>query len=40
MVWVWTDDDSVDLIVKRSSAEDALAPWTTGEVEAEAEPEA
>jgi uncharacterized cupin superfamily protein len=34
MVWVWTDDDSVDLIVKRSSAEDDIAPWITGEGEA------
>jgi uncharacterized cupin superfamily protein len=28
MVWVWSEDDSVDLLVKRSSAEDDLAPWT------------
>ena len=37
MVWVWTDDDSVDMVVKRSSAEDDIAPWTTGEGEAKAE---
>ena len=30
MVWVWSNDDSVDLIVKRSGALDAVAPWTTG----------
>jgi len=29
-VWVWTDDDAVDLIVKRSSAVDDLTPWTAG----------
>jgi len=28
MVWVWTADDAVDLIVKRSSALDDAAPWT------------
>ena len=33
MVWVWTDDDAVDLVVKRSSAEDDIAPWTTGTAE-------
>ena len=31
MVWVWSDDDAVDLIVERSSAVDDIAPWTTGE---------
>ena len=34
MVWVWSDDDAVDMIVKRSSAVDDIAPWSTGEVEA------
>jgi hypothetical protein len=34
-IWAWTDDDAVDLVVKRSSAVDPLAPWTTGEGEAE-----
>jgi len=29
MVWMWTDDDAVDLIVERSSAVDDVAPWTT-----------
>jgi len=27
MVWVWTDDDAVDLVVSRSSGLDAAAPW-------------
>jgi uncharacterized cupin superfamily protein len=31
MVWVWSNDDSVDLVVKRSSALDDAAPWTAGE---------
>ena len=35
MVWVWTDDEAVDLVVKRSSAEDDAAPWTTETSEAE-----
>jgi hypothetical protein len=35
MVWIWTDDEAVDLVVKRSSAEDDIAPWTTGTGEAE-----
>jgi uncharacterized cupin superfamily protein len=29
LVWMWTDDDAVDLIVERGSAVDALAPWTS-----------
>ena len=29
MIWMWTDDDAVDIIVKRSSAIDDAAPWTT-----------
>jgi hypothetical protein len=37
MVWVWTDDDAVDIIVKRSSAVDDVAPWTIGEGAAGAE---
>ncbi len=37
MVWVWTDDDAVDMVVKRSSAVDDMAPWTTGEGKADAE---
>ena len=30
MVWMWTDDDAVDIIVKRSNAEDDIAPWVAG----------
>jgi uncharacterized cupin superfamily protein len=37
MVWVWTDDEAVDLVVKRSSAEDDAAPWTAGEGNADAD---
>ena len=37
LVWVWTEDDAVDMIVKRSSAVDDIAPWTTGEGTADAE---
>jgi hypothetical protein len=37
MIWVWTADDAVDIVVKRSSAVDEAAPWATGEGEAEAE---
>ena len=29
MIWMWTDDDAVDIIVERSSAIDDAAPWTT-----------
>ena len=28
MIWVWTADDAVDIIVERSSALDDAAPWT------------
>jgi len=31
MVWTWTEDGSVDLIVERGSAVDDAAPWTTGQ---------
>ena len=30
LVWVWSDDDAVDMIVERSSAVDDAAPWVTG----------
>jgi len=39
MIWVWTADDAVDIVVKRSSAVDDAAPWTTGEGEGGAEAE-
>ena len=29
MIWMWTADDEVDIVVERSSAVDAAAPWTT-----------
>jgi uncharacterized cupin superfamily protein len=35
MIWMWTDDGAVDLIVERSSAVDDIAPWTTAKGEAE-----
>jgi hypothetical protein len=28
LVWMWTEDDAVDLIVEQSSAVDDAAPWT------------
>jgi len=28
MVWMWTGDDAVDMVVERSSAVDAIAPWS------------
>ena len=31
MVWMWTADDAVDLVVERRSALDDIAPWTTGQ---------
>ena len=30
LIWMWTDDDAVDIVVERSSAVDDAAPWTTG----------
>ncbi|HEY6834843.1 MAG TPA: cupin domain-containing protein [Gaiellaceae bacterium] len=29
MIWMWTEDDAVDIVVERSSELDAAAPWTT-----------
>jgi uncharacterized cupin superfamily protein len=37
MVWVWTADDAVDIIVNRGSALDDAAPWTAGENRADAQ---
>ena len=31
MIWTWTADDAVDIVVKRSSVVDDAAPWTAGE---------
>lgn len=28
MVWMWTEDGAVDMVVERNSAADDLAPWT------------
>ena len=36
MIWVWSDDDAVDMVVRRSSAVDDAAPWTSEEGEPEA----
>ena len=30
MVWVWTADDAVDMVVERSSKLDDIAPWIAG----------
>jgi uncharacterized cupin superfamily protein len=35
MVWVWSADDAVDLVVERSSAVDDAAPWASGEAKAD-----
>lgn len=35
MVWMWTDDDAVDIVVARSGALDDVAPWVAGEDRAE-----
>jgi hypothetical protein len=35
MVWVWTADDAVDMIVKGSSRLDDAAPWTAAANEAD-----
>jgi uncharacterized cupin superfamily protein len=37
MIWMWTEDDAVDIVVDRSSALDDAAPWVTGKSEAEPE---
>jgi uncharacterized cupin superfamily protein len=29
MIWMWTEDDAVDIVVERSSAVDDIATWTT-----------
>jgi hypothetical protein len=30
MVWMWTADGAVDIVVEQSSAVDEAAPWTQG----------
>jgi uncharacterized cupin superfamily protein len=37
MIQLFTTDGQDDLVVKRSSAQDAIAPWATGEAKTEAE---
>lgn len=37
MVWMWTADDAVDIVVERSSAVDAIAPWSTRQAKADPE---
>ncbi len=37
MIWMWTADDAIDMVVKRSSAEDDIAPWTAANGGAQAE---
>ena len=37
MVWAWTADGAVDIVVEQSSALDDAAPWTAGASKAEAE---
>ena len=31
LIWMWTDDGAVDLVVDRRSAVDDAAPWTAGQ---------
>src|SRR5262245_23470247 len=35
MIWMWTADDAVDIVVERSSGVDATAPWTAARGQAE-----
>jgi uncharacterized cupin superfamily protein len=34
LVWIWTADDAIDMVVKRSNALDDAAAWTAGEDDA------
>jgi hypothetical protein len=36
-VWVWTADDAVDMVVKRSSKVDDIAPWIPDQNETKSE---
>jgi uncharacterized cupin superfamily protein len=36
MIWMWTADDAVDIVVERGSAVDDTAPWAAGEGDTEA----
>jgi len=33
MVWMWTEDGAIDIVVERNSAVDQAAPWTTGQAD-------
>ena len=33
MIWTWTADDAVDIVVERRNAVDAIAPWSAGQVD-------
>jgi uncharacterized cupin superfamily protein len=35
MVWVWTADDAIDMIVRQSSKLDDIAPWTAAKNDAD-----
>jgi len=37
MIQLFTTDGDDDLVVNRSSAQDAMAPWVTGKAKCEAE---
>jgi hypothetical protein len=32
MIWMWTEDGAVDIVVEQGSAVDDAAPWSTGGV--------
>jgi uncharacterized cupin superfamily protein len=34
LIWMWTEDGAVDIVVERSSAVDEAAPWTAGDARA------
>jgi uncharacterized cupin superfamily protein len=36
MIWMWTADDAVDIVVERGSAVDDTAPWAASEGDTEA----
>lgn len=35
LIWMWTADDAVDVVVEQGNAVDDLAPWTTGKADSE-----
>jgi hypothetical protein len=34
MIWMWTADGAVDLVVEQSSGVDETAPWVAGQADA------